>query len=210
MGDRGGCGYDRRGVGGLGGYRGRGVYTNDRGRSDLSRGVRGGGPLLRGSRSRGAHKSVMEREQEKQEGKKNAIAETIAMMNKMKMEDKEREVLNARFDEERRERHRELGLEPPVPLEVPPPPVAPLPLEDHSSIIIEDQHNRGRRGGRDPQPRFQRGLQGGRGRGGMRGGRGGLNSSVMPPIFGGQPNPAMAAPGMLFPPPGMPGFPGKA
>ena len=53
----------------------------------------------------------------------------------------------------------------------------------------------------------------------MRGGRGGGSASsgggvpaglnIMAPMFaGGAGNPAMTAPGMLFPPPGMPGFPG--
>lgn len=48
------------------------------------------------------------------------------------------------------------------------------------------------------------------GRGGFPGGNPNLNPALNPlaPMFSGQPNPAMAAPGMLFPPPGMPGFPG--
>ena len=41
--------------------------------------------------------------QEKVDGKKSAIAETIAMMNKMKMEDKERKDAARQREEKRRE-----------------------------------------------------------------------------------------------------------
>ena len=186
-----------RGGGGRGGYQGRGGgnrgHNNDGGRGG-SRGGRGSN-LLRGRGMRGARTSALEREQEKQDGKKNAIAETIAMMNKMKMEDKERKDEHQRLEEERKARNRELGMpEPLVPLE-------PIVQDE------EEHHNRGRRGGRD-QPRFQRGgPQRGRGMRGQRGGAGIPN--IIPPMFGGNPNPlAAAAPGMFFPPPGMPGFPG--
>ena len=89
-------------------------------------------------------------------GKKNAIAETIAMMNKMKMEDKERKDAHQRIEEERRERNREMGI--PEPL------IPPEPVPDE-----EEYQHRGRRG-RD-QPRFQRGgpPRGGRGARGQRG-----------------------------------------
>lgn len=52
-------------------------------------------------------------------------------------------------------------------------------------------------------------MRGG-GRGGDRGGGGGVPAglNIMAPMFNQGGNPAMAAPGMLFPPPGMPGFPG--
>ena len=66
--------------GGRGGYRGGG----------MSRG--GGGPRLN-----------VDHSQEKVEGKKSAIAETIAMMNKMKMEDKERKESQRAREEKRRE-----------------------------------------------------------------------------------------------------------
>ena len=88
-----------------GGYRGsRGGYNNERGGRDASRGRghsmfrgRGGGPG--GGRGGGAPRlNPLEREQEKQDGKKNAIAETIAMMNKMKMEDNERKVANQKYE----------------------------------------------------------------------------------------------------------------
>jgi len=86
--------------------------------------------------------NALDREQEKQDGKKNAIAETIAMMNKMKMEDNERKEAHKKIEDERRERNREMGI--PEPL-IPP---EPVPEE-------EEYQHRGRRG-RD-QPRFQRG-----------------------------------------------------
>jgi hypothetical protein len=208
-------GYERRG-----GYQGRGRgFSHDRGGggvasvNSLNRGARGAPSMMRG-RGRGAPKSAYEREQEKQEGKRSAIAETIAMMNKMKMEDKERKEAHQKYEEDRRERARELGLPEPIV-------AAELPPEDEE----DDHRGGGRRGGyRGDTNRFQRGSRGGRGMGGGRGMRGGGNFAPcgvggMPPMFGGLPNPAMAAaaaaamagvggPGMFLPPPGMPGFPG--
>ena len=91
-----------------GGYRGsRGSYNNERGGRDASRGRgmgggyrgRGGAGGRGGDRGGGAPRlNPLEREQEKQDGKKNAIAETIAMMNKMKMEDNERKVANQKYE----------------------------------------------------------------------------------------------------------------
>ena len=143
----------------------------------------------------------LDREQEKQDGKKNAIAETMKMMEKMKMEDKERKDAHQRYEVERRERNRELGI--PEPLE-PPPPI--VPEMEH----FDDHHGRGGRRGRGSRgDRPPRGGRGGMGRG--RGGQGpnNANMGLIPSMFGGQANPAMhSAPGMFFPPPGMPGFPG--
>ena len=196
----GGGGFERRG-----GYRGRGgMPQGDRGGREFSRGggPRGGSGMTRGGRGGrgGPRANPLDREQEKQDGKKNAIAETIAMMNKMKMEDKERKDAHQRYEEERRERNRELGI--PEPLEPPP---SIVPEIEH----FEDHHvGRGGRRGRG-EGRGQRPPRGGRGMG--RGGRGGGNPNMglIPSMFGGQANPAMhSAPGMFFPPPGMPGFPG--
>ena len=105
---RGRGGYDRpqRAMGG--GYRGRGGRGGfdgaDRGGHDTSRGrgsyvPRGRGGRgqdgARGGRGSGAPRlNPMEREAEKQNGKASAIAETIAMMSKMKMEDNERKLAN--------------------------------------------------------------------------------------------------------------------
>ena len=85
---RGRGGFDGADRGGLDTSRGRGSYV-PRGRGgrgqDGARGGRGfGAPRL----------NPMEREAEKQNGKASAIAETIAMMNKMKLEDNERKLAN--------------------------------------------------------------------------------------------------------------------
>merc|ERR1712062_884540 len=176
----------------------------DRGGREFSRGGSRGGPGMmgrggRGGRGRGGPMgNPLDREVEKQEGKKSAIAETIAMMNKMKMEDKERKDAHQRFEEERRERNRELGI--PDPIE-PPQPI--VPEMEH----FEDYHGRGGRRGRGS--RGDRPPRGGRGMGRGRGGPNNANMGLIPSMFGGQANPAMhSAPGMFFPPPGMPGFPG--
>ena len=205
-GSRGGVGgFDPNRRGG-GGYRGRGgvMPQSDRGGREFSRGgSRGGGPGMmgrggRGGRGRGGPMgNPLDREVEKQQGKQSAIAETIAMMNKMKMEDKERKDAHQRLEEERRERNRELGI--PDPIEPP-----QVPEMEH----FDDFNGRGGRRGRgyrgDRPPRGGRGM-GHRGRGGPNN----ANMGLIPSMFGGQANPAMhSAPGMFFPPPGMPGFPG--
>ena len=64
--------------------RGDGMFRGRGGRGQGGGRGRSGAPTL----------NPLEREQEKQDGKKNAIAETIAMMNKMKMEDNERKQAN--------------------------------------------------------------------------------------------------------------------
>ena len=78
-------------------FRGRGGFDGaDRGGHDTSRGRGGRGQDgARGGRGSGAPRlNPMEREAEKQNGKASAIAETIAMMSKMKMEDNERKLAN--------------------------------------------------------------------------------------------------------------------
>merc|ERR1719342_974219 len=66
----------------------------------------GGGP---GSMGRGGYNAgpPVDHNQEKADGKKSAIADTIAMMNKMKLEDKERKEARQKYE---RERKQELGL----------------------------------------------------------------------------------------------------
>lgn len=71
-----------------------------RGRGAVNRGGRGG----RGGNYEGPPR---DHTTEKNAGRKSAIAETIAMMNKMKMEDKERKVTAKKWDNERRERTQE-------------------------------------------------------------------------------------------------------
>ena len=85
--------------GGRGGPRGFGMERNRF--NDFDRGGRGGG--YRGSRGGGGPRLNVDHSQEKVEGKKSAIAETIAMMNKMKMEDKERKDAARQREEKRRE-----------------------------------------------------------------------------------------------------------
>ena len=70
------------------------------GRGNESRGGRGG---YRGNRGGVGPRLNVDHSQEKVEGKKSAIAETIAMMNKMKMEDKERKDAARQREEKRRE-----------------------------------------------------------------------------------------------------------
>ena len=72
-----------------------------RGRGAMNRGGRGG----RGGGNYGG--PPPDHSQEKNAGRKSAIAETIAMMNKMKMEDKERKVTAKKWEDERRERNKE-------------------------------------------------------------------------------------------------------
>ena len=71
-----------------------------RGRGGMNRGGRGG----RGGNFGGP---PQDHSQEKNAGRKSAIAETIAMMNKMKMEDKERKDSARKYEDERRERNKE-------------------------------------------------------------------------------------------------------
>ena len=78
----------------------RGAFGN-RSRGTINRGGRGG----RGGGSYGG--PPLDHSQEKNAGRKSAIAETIAMMNKMKMEDQEKKVTAKKWDEERRERNKE-------------------------------------------------------------------------------------------------------
>ena len=72
-----------------------------RGRGAMNRGNRGG----RGGGNFGG--PPLDHSQEKNAGRKSAIAETIAMMNKMKMEDKEKKVTAKKWEEERRERNKD-------------------------------------------------------------------------------------------------------
>lgn len=74
--------FDPSSVGGAPGGGGRGMVRGVGGPSG-----RGGGSYR--SRGRGGFNG-QDRTAEKEDGKKSAIAETIAMMNKMKMEDKDR------------------------------------------------------------------------------------------------------------------------
>ena len=94
-----GGGY-RGGRGARGGFDGAdrgGLNDTSRGRgSYVPRGRGGRGQDgARGARGSGAPRlNPMEREAEKQNGKASAIAETIAMMNKMKLEDNQRKEAN--------------------------------------------------------------------------------------------------------------------
>ena len=70
-----------------------------------SRGGRGGyrGSIGIGRGGGGGPRLNVDHSHEKTEGRKSAIAETIAMMNKMKMEDKERKDAARQREEKRRE-----------------------------------------------------------------------------------------------------------
>ena len=128
------------------------------------------------------------------------------MMNKMKMEDKERKDAHQKFEEEQRQRNREMGLpEPLMPAE------AVHDDDEHAAQHVHfgrgPGHHRGRGGdqrGRGPQRGRGRGHRGGPG-----GQFGGGAPGVIPSMLGVNPTSlASNIPGMFIPPPGMPGFPG--
>jgi len=145
-----------------------------RGRGAMNRGSRGG----RGGGSYGG--PPLDHSQEKNAGRKSAIAETIAMMNKMKMEDKEKKVTSKKWVDERRERNKDEATVKPNndDLQNENDGISDEPLHRRNQRERENR-NRGTttRGG----PANNSGGPRGGGRGGMgHGGTGGVNMFIPP------------------------------